>query len=102
MSSWAITSPLVTLSLKSTESLEIMPDTWVPTSTIVTASRVPVADTTDSRFPFSTPTKRYCFSLPDPRRANPAHATATTATTASSTMIIFLTMPSRRTAHGRL
>jgi len=36
----------------------MIPDTWVPTSTVVTGSSVPVAETTVSMSPRSTVTKR--------------------------------------------
>jgi hypothetical protein len=53
-SSW----PFFTESLKSTSRSETCPETWVPTCTVVTALRVPVAETVASMSPRSMLVKR--------------------------------------------
>ena len=60
----AMTWPLRTMELKSTMSCLIWPETWLPTWTVVTALRVPVADTAAVRGPRSTRPNRYCGALP--------------------------------------
>ena len=50
-SSRAMTSPARTIELKSAYSASMMPETWLPTCTVVTASRAPVAPTVSTTSP---------------------------------------------------
>jgi hypothetical protein len=54
----AITSPRVTLLLKSAGTSMTWPETWVPTRTVATGSSVPVATTAESTSPRATSAKR--------------------------------------------
>ena len=47
----AITSPSRTIELKSAYSASMMPETWLPTCTVVTASNAPVAPTVSTTSP---------------------------------------------------
>ena len=49
-----MTWPLRTTELKSAPSHDTVPDTWVPTCTVVTACTVPVADTLSTIGPWLT------------------------------------------------
>ena len=51
-----MTSPSRTIELKSTCSSWMIPDTWLPTCTVVTASRAPVAPTVSTMSPSVTAT----------------------------------------------
>ncbi len=74
-SSWAISCPARTVSLKLAYRWEISPDTWVPTDTVLTAPRVPVADTVCTRSPRVTAEVRKA-SLALPPRASRATVAA--------------------------
>ena len=50
-SSFAMSWPCFTIELKSAPSSSTVPETWVPTCTVVTASRVPVAPTLSTTLP---------------------------------------------------
>ena len=54
----AITSPRRTFELKSARSCLIWPEIWLPTWTVITALRAPVADTVEVRGPRSTRASR--------------------------------------------
>jgi hypothetical protein len=54
-----MTCPFFTRELKSTNSSLICPETWLPTSTVTTALRLPVAETAAVRGPRSTAASRY-------------------------------------------
>jgi hypothetical protein len=60
----AMTWFFFTTELKSTRSSLIWPDTWLPTWTVVTALRLPVAETAAVRGPRSTRARRYLGMLP--------------------------------------
>jgi hypothetical protein len=60
----AMTWPFFTTELKSTSSSLIWPDTWLPTWTVVTALRLPVADMVAVRGPRSTLAVRYFGAFP--------------------------------------
>ena len=55
----AITCPLRTRELKSTKICWIVPETWLPTDTVVTALMFPVAVMASTISPFSTFAVRY-------------------------------------------
>ena len=57
---WAMGWPFFTCELKSTYSLEMVPETWVPTWTVTTAFKVPVAETEEAMEPRSTLSVLYC------------------------------------------
>src|SRR5437867_130212 len=59
----AITSPCRTTELKSADSCVIWPETWLPTWTVITALRLPVAETAAARGPRSTRANRYAGAL---------------------------------------
>ena len=46
-----MTWPFLTIELKSAPSYEMLPDTWLPTCTVVTAWSVPVAPTVSTMSP---------------------------------------------------
>src|SRR4030065_12153 len=54
VSIWAIGCPFFTGELKSTKIFRIVPETWLPTWTVVTALRLPVAEMDCGISPFST------------------------------------------------
>ena len=60
----AMTCSFLTGVLKSAISSLIWPETWLPTWTVVTALRLPVADTAAVRGPRSTRAVRYFGALP--------------------------------------
>ena len=55
-----MTCPFLTCELKSASSAAIVPDTCVPTWTVVTASSVPVASTACTTSPRLTAAVMYC------------------------------------------
>ena len=63
LSTRAMTWPAFTWSLKSTSTASTMPLTCVPTCTVCTGCRFPVAATTDRRSPFVISTRRYVVAL---------------------------------------
>ena len=60
----AMTWSFFTIELKSTSSSLIWPETWLPTWTVMTALRLPVAETAAVRGPRSTRARRYLGTLP--------------------------------------
>ena len=62
----------------------MMPETWLPTLTVVTAERVPVAVTVATTSPLSIFPLRY-FGSEEPLRATRNHAPPATKTTAAIT-----------------
>ena len=60
----ATTCPFFTIELKSTKSALICPETWLPTWTVMTALRLPVAETAAVRGPCSTRASLYFGALP--------------------------------------
>src|SRR5437773_3198556 len=62
----AITSPWRTTELKSADSCVIWPEIWLPTWTVITALRLPVAETAAARRPRSTRANRYAGALAPP------------------------------------
>jgi hypothetical protein len=63
-SSRAMTWPFFTVELKSAYRLWMVPETWEPIWTVVTASRMPVAPTTSTTSPRSTAPRVNCVRLP--------------------------------------
>ena len=69
----AISIPFFTGELKSTRSCLIVPDTWVPTWTVITAFSVPVAEIVDRMSPRSTGAVRnVALRFPLPNQKKPA------------------------------
>ena len=60
----ATTWPFFTTELKSTRRSLTWPETWLPTWTVMTALRLPVAETAAVRGPRSTRASRYFGALP--------------------------------------
>ena len=91
-SSSASSCPLETRLLKSACSLAMIPETWLPTWTVVTAERVPVAVTVAVTSPLPIGSVRYCGSS-EGRLAtySPYPAPTRTAATAAQ-MIVFFTI----------
>src|SRR5512141_3025000 len=72
----------------------MIPDTWLPTFTVVTADSVPVAVTVATTSPLSSFALRY-FGSDEPLRASTNHAPAPMTTTAATTArILFFIRPS--------
>src|SRR5512141_2312079 len=72
----------------------MIPDTWLPTFTVVTADSVPVAVTVATTSPLSSFAFRY-FGSDEPLRASTNHAPAPITTTAATTArILFFIQPS--------
>ncbi len=71
----------------------MMPDTWLPTLTVVTAERVPVAVTVATTSPFSSRALRY-FGSEEPLRERRSHAPPPMTTTAARAARILFFMQS--------
>jgi hypothetical protein len=67
-SSSASGCPFRTCELKSTKSFAMIPETWLPTLTVVTAESVPVAVTVATTSPRSSFALRYLGAAPVSRR----------------------------------
>src|SRR5688572_31507147 len=77
----------------------MIPETWLPTSTVVTAERNPVAVTVCATLPRSTFAVRYLgsdFRRPPTSRKTPAAAPRTTATQTNFFMALSETSPRPR------
>ena len=72
----------------------MIPETWLPTLTVVTAESVPVAVTVATMSPFSSFVFRY-FGSEEPFRPNTSHAPApSTRMAATTARILFFIQPS--------